>query len=202
TAGGGDLAVRRPAPPLHRGDGPPDDRVLLLTLAPGRQQARVRQPERRAVDLQDRQHRDGLAGRQLTRAADGRAAERRARRGQQHPGRLRRSLVPFTPSEQHAVTYRTAGGSPAEGSASVTVLPGVPTIPSPVTAAAGVTGRLPFAASLRSCAARHQYSGAYRATISRPSHLAKFGSRNGRGVFGRSCRYTKYPARASEQDSR
>ena len=45
------------------------------------------------------------------------------------------------------MTYRTAGGSPADGSASVTVFPGVPTIPSPVTATAGVTGRLPFAAS-------------------------------------------------------
>src|SRR5262249_56970408 len=128
VGGGGGGPAPAPAPPFHRGDGPPDDRVLLVTLALGRQQARVRQPERRAVDLQDRQHRDRLAGGQLARAADGRAAERRARRGQQHPGRLRRSLVPFPPSEDHAVTYRAAGGSPAEGSASVTGLPGVPKV--------------------------------------------------------------------------
>src|SRR6201989_743555 len=82
AAGGGDLAVPRPAPPLHRGDGPPAQRVPLLTLprrgcpADGSRTA----PPARAGSAAG----PGAAARTTSRRPSGSSAPRRARRPPAH----------------------------------------------------------------------------------------------------------------------
>src|SRR5215471_17902844 len=64
--------------------------------------------------------------------------------------------------------YLTTGGSPEASEPAAG-----PAVPAPdssgALAAATATAGAPAPARLRSCARRHQYSGAYRATMSRPS---------------------------------
>jgi len=70
AAGGGDLPVDGAALPFQLPDGPLHVAELLIPLTAGRHQAGIGQPERRAVNGQDREHGDRLPGGEFTRPAD------------------------------------------------------------------------------------------------------------------------------------